>query len=1332
MKEILLTSSVLILALLMLRVLFRNSISRRVQYALWGLVLVRLLVPVSLPALDFSVLSVAEPVNSAVTHQLEDYTVYVDPVAQGEASKSIVLKPDASTPPIVVMESGSEAVTEYDYKINGTPADAAIHSEDGTHITWYAKALTVTEALTAVWCTGMAVMACWLLVTNLWFWRKLLRTRIPYPVEGCKYRTYLVESGLPSPCLFGLFRPAIYLTPAAVESPTVLRHVIAHEMTHAKHLDPLWALLRSLCLVIYWFDPLVWVAALVSKTDCELACDEGAMKQLGEGERLAYGHTLLALIPVRHGGTNPLLSATTMTADKKHLKDRITRIAENRQTVVAALFLAVAAVVVVCAVTFTGGQEPMDPMEPDIPPEAETPIATLSGEELVWFNEQFFNRSEEGYISIRNQFLSSQYREPEDIDLFELFYCGTGIQETMSEEELLQVGLFDAEGLEICPTDKISVAAMDEVLLLHLGLTLKDVDGKGLEHFTYLAEYDAYYHSHGDTNYRGFVTISAGEREDDLTRLYYLDNFMGNGWMCVTLRDNGSGGYWFVSNLPCDKPALPTVFPEGDPWMTISLDDLNAYTPLAVEVTSVSDDCAERGYGHRLDNDITIRPYLSTDGNIYAAVVYENIVGPAGTATWEAGRFFQYPEGTDLERCTLDFFSDLFGYNGIVVSYNDYITGSPETGGEIGTYYDFYAFPDEKSPILLARALENAQVIDLNGDGKNELLTGRQLFFERDGEICEVNIKELLAESWPELAHWDYGYIDINRRCLTVNGTVSMPEWGAESAQAWFLREVYFDGENLLIYRELPATEDHMAEGIPVNFPDEVYIAARERAMAAYIATKNGEEGALKDQSFNDWRLTDITPVESAFPHYPGVEYEVYRVTYQFHSADPGSVMSAGGMYVQEDGWVGGFYTEDSPYLMFHVQEDGTRVPLENSIPWDSYNMEAEISLSLLRAGLITWDHITAVDLCSVLYAAPYAILDMLARESASIREATLHRVAYYAAQHTEEETEASHLLGHAMDNLSHYPDKLTSAARDVYRELLAAMENPEESPEQTTGPIQGIALAGPYGDPLTANLLNRAQFGSAEEAISAVKADPLFAEQIRMNYDAEGLGIAVQLLGGYSGAKTMANVVWYLIYEDGTLARLPWPTNTVELSEEAPSKEGYCLTYEAVTEDGKTYTYFINPLYRTYSVKELKSTRSEVPLTVPPTPSTDEVALEELQKHSTIRNRWDGPVFSLLEASENGTPHPSNNYYCLLVDGSGVIHLPSMPRVSAFGEASPDKVEFSEDGAVLTYSCYLAEREGTELGSPSENVFHEAGLYTYRVEIMNRRVIQTYDPHAR
>ena len=63
MNGVLLSSSVLIAALLVLRQVFRQKISRRVQYALWGLVLLRLLVPVSLPAVHFSVLSPGQPVH---------------------------------------------------------------------------------------------------------------------------------------------------------------------------------------------------------------------------------------------------------------------------------------------------------------------------------------------------------------------------------------------------------------------------------------------------------------------------------------------------------------------------------------------------------------------------------------------------------------------------------------------------------------------------------------------------------------------------------------------------------------------------------------------------------------------------------------------------------------------------------------------------------------------------------------------------------------------------------------------------------------------------------------------------------------------------------------------------------------------------------------------------------------------------------------------------------------------------------------------------------------------------------------------------------------------
>ncbi len=332
MREVLLTSSALILALLVLRQVFRKRISRRVQYALWGLVLVRLLVPANLPAADFSVLSVSEPARVQMEERLEE-PVYVLPVSTQEIARSSA-RPNVILP----MEGRYSEVTQAE----GQPAV----------LTKYA--FTLEEALSLVWAAGMGCMGLWLAVSNLRFWHMLRKKRIPMELPECRYPVYLVEEGLVSPCLFGLFRPAVYLTPAAMERGEGLRHVLAHEETHGRHWDPLWSLLRSVCLAVYWFDPLVWWAAAAAREDCELACDESALRRLGEAERIPYGQTLLRLIPLQRSAGHVMLTATTMTSDKKRMKERIMRISENLKMKTAALCAALAVTAAVCAVTFTG------------------------------------------------------------------------------------------------------------------------------------------------------------------------------------------------------------------------------------------------------------------------------------------------------------------------------------------------------------------------------------------------------------------------------------------------------------------------------------------------------------------------------------------------------------------------------------------------------------------------------------------------------------------------------------------------------------------------------------------------------------------------------------------------------------------------------------------------------------------------------------------------------------------------------------------------------------------------------------------------------------------
>ncbi|MDX9888414.1 MAG: hypothetical protein RBS51_04020 [Anaerovoracaceae bacterium] len=173
----------------------------------------------------------------------------------------------------------------------------------------------------------------------------------------------------------------------------------------------------------------------------------------------------------------------------------------------------------------------------------------LTEEELMYFNEDSFFNGED--INIRNQFLSSLYSEAGDIDLFELFYIGSGIDESLTEEELKTVMAKDNMTGTIedipCPCEKNSRSSIDKILKEHMGITLADTNEVGLDHFTYLSEHDAYYHFHGDTNYRTNISFSSGEGEDNLVRLFYNDTFFSDGNKVLTLKEV-NGEYLFVSN----------------------------------------------------------------------------------------------------------------------------------------------------------------------------------------------------------------------------------------------------------------------------------------------------------------------------------------------------------------------------------------------------------------------------------------------------------------------------------------------------------------------------------------------------------------------------------------------------------------------------------------------------------------------------------------------------------------------------------------------------------------------------------------------------------------
>lgn len=395
MWEIIITSSVLISGLALLRRVCQGKISSRLQYSLWLLVAVRLLVPIPVFGNRFSVMNVVSRMTGEQAEDRGIWTVEMVSGAQGDGLPEVVegTKTEVGRGAKAEKaanrrgaegekeaangrgakgeegangregeeapngkgageeaangrgEEGEEAVnvTETKEAEKGSKAGkycktAAEESqgkdlqsrENGYAQFVWADMTSVYSLLRVVWVTGMVVMTAWMLACNLFFRRRLRRERRFLYRRG-RLRVYEAAS-LDSPCLYGVFAPAVYLNQDSLLKPCYREHALAHEMTHYRHGDPLWTVVRNLCLVIYWFHPLVWLAVSLSVRDCELACDEGTLRRLGEEQREAYGRTLIEIAYAASRKMRFLQFAEELSCGKRELKERIASIASGKKS----------------------------------------------------------------------------------------------------------------------------------------------------------------------------------------------------------------------------------------------------------------------------------------------------------------------------------------------------------------------------------------------------------------------------------------------------------------------------------------------------------------------------------------------------------------------------------------------------------------------------------------------------------------------------------------------------------------------------------------------------------------------------------------------------------------------------------------------------------------------------------------------------------------------------------------------------------------------------------------------------------------------------------------
>ena len=234
-----------------------------------------------------------------------------------------------------------------DKRINGTK-----HLADILYVPY------VRGVVQAVRLMGSLIVGSFLGISHFCFRRRLRRTRAVYlgniPDAARKKRVPIYRvKGLESPCLAGLFRPAIYIGTDIDMDSDSFRYAVIHEEVHYLHRDHIWAVVRAVLVTVYWFHPFVWIAAAASARDGEIACEYGTVQRIGQEERFAYGEMLLLFSQTKRG-KRVYSYGTMLRPGRSELKERILRLTQTKGSRMWAGILTAVFMVVLVGCAFTG------------------------------------------------------------------------------------------------------------------------------------------------------------------------------------------------------------------------------------------------------------------------------------------------------------------------------------------------------------------------------------------------------------------------------------------------------------------------------------------------------------------------------------------------------------------------------------------------------------------------------------------------------------------------------------------------------------------------------------------------------------------------------------------------------------------------------------------------------------------------------------------------------------------------------------------------------------------------------------------------------------------
>lgn len=306
-----LTGGVVILAVLLARLLLRRA-PKVFPYALWAVVLFRLLCPVSFSS-GFSVFNLSK---STAQSSAVEYFQY-----NGKTEKPMLEFSTGRLSPATNAENDSDSA----------PVNSPTSERHSSNV-YLPVALTI-------WLCGVVAMLLYSAVSYFQLRRRLVGA------VALRENIYLAD-GISSPFVMGLFCPKIYLPSTLAEGEQ--EYILLHEQHHIRRCDHVVKILLFAALCVHWFNPLVWLAFVLSGRDMEMSCDEAVMKRMDGDIRADYSASLLHLATGRR-----IISGTPLAFGEGDTGGRIKNVLNYKKPTFWVIIAAVVACVVVAVCLMT-------------------------------------------------------------------------------------------------------------------------------------------------------------------------------------------------------------------------------------------------------------------------------------------------------------------------------------------------------------------------------------------------------------------------------------------------------------------------------------------------------------------------------------------------------------------------------------------------------------------------------------------------------------------------------------------------------------------------------------------------------------------------------------------------------------------------------------------------------------------------------------------------------------------------------------------------------------------------------------------------------------------